>query len=163
FRKERGLVPDLKRDSELAEKYGYYETSVPVTDFHTQDFEVPAGLFKNVNGSDPERARGESPDLTAPGTCGQYSDRYVGPAQQSARRPVGQPGRGEGDRLRRLRAELLQGGLRAVDADGAGDRSVGGAFQLPVGGDHAAGGHDVVHLRPGPAVHPARGAGQERG
>jgi ABC-type transport system involved in multi-copper enzyme maturation permease subunit len=81
FRKERGLVPDPKRDSELAEKYGYYETSVPVTDFTTQDFEAPAGLFKNVNGSDPERTRGSSPDLTVRVTCGQYNDQYVGMAR----------------------------------------------------------------------------------
>jgi ABC-type transport system involved in multi-copper enzyme maturation permease subunit len=84
FRKERGLSPNPKLDDELAEKYGYYEKTVPVTDFHTQAFEVPAGLFKNVNGSDPERTRSStsaSPDLTVRVTCGPYNEQYVGMAR----------------------------------------------------------------------------------
>src|SRR5262249_13898584 len=45
FKKERGRAYNPARDSELAEKYGYYEiTGQPVTDYRTQSFLVPGGL-----------------------------------------------------------------------------------------------------------------------
>jgi hypothetical protein len=57
FRKEKaagGGSPE--RDSDLAEKLGYYEiNSLPVTDYHTQQFTLPGGLFRNAAGADPER------------------------------------------------------------------------------------------------------------
>jgi ABC-type transport system involved in multi-copper enzyme maturation permease subunit len=47
---------DPIKHGDLAEKLGYYEiTGLPVTDYHTQTFDVPAGLFRNALESDPER------------------------------------------------------------------------------------------------------------
>ncbi|MFM7149881.1 MAG: ABC transporter permease [Gemmataceae bacterium] len=49
---------DIQRENQLAEKYGYYEiNSQPVTDFRTQSFVLPGGLFKNAFTSDGERER----------------------------------------------------------------------------------------------------------
>jgi hypothetical protein len=57
FIKER-KVGDTKLDDELAEKYGYFEhPALPVTDYHTQSFKVPAGLFRNAMKDDPERRK----------------------------------------------------------------------------------------------------------
>jgi len=45
-----------ERESELAEQYGYYELNAQqVTDYRTQDFVLPGGLFKNAVAPDPER------------------------------------------------------------------------------------------------------------
>jgi ABC-type transport system involved in multi-copper enzyme maturation permease subunit len=89
FRKERGLVSNPARDSELAQKYGYYEiTGQPVTDYHTQSFVVPAGLFVNIREADPEREetlsrRGESrpAPLTLRVTC-DSATQYIGVARR---------------------------------------------------------------------------------
>jgi hypothetical protein len=57
FRKERAAAGSSpERDSDLAEKLGYYEiNSLPVTDYHTQQFTLPGGLFRNATGADSER------------------------------------------------------------------------------------------------------------
>lgn len=63
FRKERqeragSSARDPKLDSELAEKYGFFEiNSLPVTDYRILGFTLPAGLFRNANGSDEEMER----------------------------------------------------------------------------------------------------------
>jgi hypothetical protein len=88
FKKERGLIRDAVRDSKLAEKYGYYEiTGLPVTDFHTQSFGVPVGLFRNLRAADPEREselkqRGDDrpADLIVRVTC-ESPTQYVGMAR----------------------------------------------------------------------------------
>ncbi len=88
FRKARKGTVDPARDSELAEQYGYYEiTGQPVTDYHTQAFTVPGGLFKNIHTADPERdselkASGEPrpPDLQVRVTC-ESATQYVGMAR----------------------------------------------------------------------------------
>lgn len=88
FKKERGLVRDAIRDSALAEKYGFYEINgLPVTDYHTQGFGVPAGLFRNLRTADPEREselrqRGDArpADLIARVTC-ESPTQYVGMAR----------------------------------------------------------------------------------
>ncbi len=47
---------DLAIDDKLAETYGYYEIdSLPVTNFHTMTRDLPGGLFKNAEQSDPQR------------------------------------------------------------------------------------------------------------
>jgi hypothetical protein len=56
YRTEHGPQRNAQKESELAEKFGYYEiNSLPVTDFHTQSFYLPAGLFRNATGEDSER------------------------------------------------------------------------------------------------------------
>jgi ABC-type transport system involved in multi-copper enzyme maturation permease subunit len=88
FRKERGAVHNPEKDSELAEKLGYYEiNSLPVTDFHTQSFTLPAGLVRNAAGEDSERdaelkARDERrpPALQVRITCDSPT-QYVGMAR----------------------------------------------------------------------------------
>jgi hypothetical protein len=83
-------VPPIgpERDSRLAEKYGFYEIlGQPVTDYHTQSFHVPGGLFKNITTADPDlerqyRERGEArpPDLRVKVTCESVT-QYVGMAR----------------------------------------------------------------------------------
>lgn len=81
FSEDRKEIRDSKRDSELAEKYGYYEIQgLPVTDFRVQDFEVPGGLFANATSSDPNKPRGDGPDLTLAVTCDSVT-QYVGMAR----------------------------------------------------------------------------------
>jgi ABC-type transport system involved in multi-copper enzyme maturation permease subunit len=54
YRKE-AAKPDADRDI-LAEKFGYYEIPAQeVTDYLTQSFTLPAGLFRNAAQPDPER------------------------------------------------------------------------------------------------------------
>lgn len=61
FRKEReegrkAGDKELELNNKLAEKYGYFEiNSQPVTDYRTQFFALPGGLFKNALEADPER------------------------------------------------------------------------------------------------------------
>ena len=89
FRKERGssAIRDAERDDRLAEKYGYFEIEAqPVTDFRTQTFELPPGLFRNAAGADPEReqslkeSREKKVALTARILC-ESPSQYVGMAQ----------------------------------------------------------------------------------
>ena len=48
---------DTQIENELAEKYGYYVfPSKPIFDYQTLSLDIPAGLFKNANTSDPNRA-----------------------------------------------------------------------------------------------------------
>ncbi len=88
FRAERGSGADHAKDSELAEKLGYYEiNALPVTDFHTQSFYLPAGLFRNAAGEDSEReaqlreyGQRRPSDLTVRVTC-DSATQYVGMAR----------------------------------------------------------------------------------
>jgi ABC-type transport system involved in multi-copper enzyme maturation permease subunit len=51
----KGGQTDAAIDDALAEKYGYYEVPAKeITDYHTLFLDVPAGLFKNAAGDDPE-------------------------------------------------------------------------------------------------------------
>src|SRR5262249_5936476 len=62
--REQGGGRDPARDSELAEKYGYYEIQgLGVTDYHTQDFTVPAGLFRNA-AKEPDDKKSDVAQLT---------------------------------------------------------------------------------------------------
>jgi ABC-type transport system involved in multi-copper enzyme maturation permease subunit len=88
YRKEHGAVRDAQKEDALAEKYGYYEiNSLPVTDFHTQSFYLPGGLFRNASGSDPERdteiremSQRRPPALVMRVTC-DSATQYVGMAR----------------------------------------------------------------------------------
>jgi hypothetical protein len=88
YRKERGPYRDAKKESELAEKYGYYEiNALPVTDFHTQSFYLPGGLFRNASAEDSVRAaelkqadESRPPPLRAKITC-DSGTQYVGMAR----------------------------------------------------------------------------------
>jgi len=47
---------DAQIDNELAEKFGYYVfPSKPIFDYQTLYLDIPAGLFKNALGADPQR------------------------------------------------------------------------------------------------------------
>src|SRR5262245_22326161 len=58
-------TPPADINDQLSDKYGFFEIdSQPVTDYKTQSFVLPGGLFKNALGPDPEmeselKARGE--------------------------------------------------------------------------------------------------------
>src|SRR5262249_22592743 len=89
FRKRRGPAgADKAEDDKLAEELGYYEiNSLPVTDYHTQNFTMPGGLFRNATAADPEWAReleqtGEArpPALRMRVTC-DSATQYVGMAR----------------------------------------------------------------------------------
>jgi hypothetical protein len=93
LQKEFGLSADEvpkrgpERDSFLAEKFGYYEIEgQPVTDYHTQNFTVPVGLFRNVRTADPDleqqlKDRGQGRvDLQVRVTC-ESPTQYVGMAR----------------------------------------------------------------------------------
>ena len=87
FRRERGAVRDRERDDRLAEEYGYFEIEAqPVTDFHTQSFDLPGGLFRNAAGADPEReqslkeAKEKKVALTVRVLC-ESPSQYVGMAK----------------------------------------------------------------------------------
>jgi hypothetical protein len=88
FRTERGssAIRDAERDDRLAEKYGYFEIEAqPVTDYRTQSFELPAGLFRNAAAADPEReqalreSKAKKVALTARVLC-ESPAQYVGMA-----------------------------------------------------------------------------------
>jgi hypothetical protein len=58
FIKKRGPLAGLtpQRASDLAEEFGYFElNALPVVDYHTQQFTLPPGLFKNAAAADPDR------------------------------------------------------------------------------------------------------------
>jgi ABC-type transport system involved in multi-copper enzyme maturation permease subunit len=59
YLKERGRrAGDMALENELAEKYGYFErNSFPLTDFATQEIDLPGGLFKNALQPDEERMK----------------------------------------------------------------------------------------------------------
>jgi hypothetical protein len=79
--REQGKERSLGRDSELAEKYGYYEIQgLGVTDYHTQQFTAPAGLFRNVNKDLGEKPAGV-PALTVRVICVSPT-QYVGMARR---------------------------------------------------------------------------------
>ncbi|MFO0843551.1 MAG: hypothetical protein U0797_14300 [Gemmataceae bacterium] len=92
FRKEREEgrklgEKELDLSNKLAEKYGYFEiNSQPVTDYRTQFFTLPGGLFKNALEADPERESelkvlGEAKvPLRCRVTCDSYT-QYVGMAK----------------------------------------------------------------------------------
>jgi hypothetical protein len=89
FRKKRGsaAIRDRERDDRLAYEYGYFEIEAqPVTDFRTQTFELPAGLFRNAAEDDPEReqslkeAKQKKIPLTARVLC-ESPSQYVGMAK----------------------------------------------------------------------------------
>jgi hypothetical protein len=81
YLEERGSDLGMQKADALAEKYGYFEIqNQGVTDYHTQRFEVPAGLFKNAVGSDPKRTKGDAPAVTLKVTCASPS-QYVGMAR----------------------------------------------------------------------------------
>jgi hypothetical protein len=92
FRKDReegrkAGEKELDLNNRLAEKYGYFEiNSQPVTDYRTQFFTLPGGLFKNALEADPEResdlkATGEAKvPLRCRVTCDSYT-QYVGMAK----------------------------------------------------------------------------------
>jgi ABC-type transport system involved in multi-copper enzyme maturation permease subunit len=78
FRAARdAALGDQGQIDRLAEEYGYYEiNSLPVTDFHTQGFTLPGGLFRSAAapaGDEP------SSSAAAPGE-GRGQDRPRGPA-----------------------------------------------------------------------------------
>jgi hypothetical protein len=55
-RRKESQISDADLNNELAEKYGYFElNSQPVEDYRTLHFNIPGGLFKNLNAADPER------------------------------------------------------------------------------------------------------------
>jgi hypothetical protein len=59
---------------ELAEKYGYYEIpGQEVTDYLTQSFLVPAGLFRNAAAADPEWAQRVGRSQSKSPTCSECS------------------------------------------------------------------------------------------
>ncbi len=87
FNKER-KQGDPKLDDELAEKYGYYEIPAqPITDYHTQSFRLPGGLFRNALKDDPDRraelkrfGQAVPPPLQVRVTCNSGT-QYVGMAK----------------------------------------------------------------------------------
>src|SRR5262249_45606785 len=55
-RKQRPGLTDVVLDDELAQEYGYYEIpSQPVTDYKTQFFTLPGGLFRSAVQTSEER------------------------------------------------------------------------------------------------------------
>lgn len=78
--KERGEDLTPEKASALAEKYGFYEIqNLPVTDYHTQGFEVPQGLFVNAVGESSGN-KGTAPALTVKIIC-TTPTQYVGMAR----------------------------------------------------------------------------------
>jgi hypothetical protein len=88
----------------LAEKYGFYEIGAQrVTDYLTQYFVLPAGLFRNAAAADPEwekelidRGQTRPPDLTARVVCLSQT-QYVGMARHDfyVRLDVTDPAQGD--------------------------------------------------------------------
>ncbi|MGL4552994.1 MAG: ABC transporter permease, partial [Gemmataceae bacterium] len=101
FRDELAAGGD--RDA-LAEKHGYYEIpGQEVTDYLTQSFVVPAGLFRNASAADPEwdtelSARGQArpPALSVRVSCNSQT-QYVGMARHDlyVRLDVADPSQGD--------------------------------------------------------------------
>jgi hypothetical protein len=101
YRQEASL-PNADRD-QLAEKYGYYEIPAQeVTDYLTQAFNIPAGLFRNALGKDEER-EGELKDrnqrkvaLSVSVSCNSQT-QYVGMARHDfyVRADASDPTQGE--------------------------------------------------------------------
>lgn len=98
-----GLAAGGDRD-ELAEKYGYYEIpGQEVTDYLTQSFLVPAGLFRNAAAADPEwakeladRNQNRPPVLSVRVSCNSQT-QYVGMARHDlyVRLDVSDPSQGD--------------------------------------------------------------------
>ena len=83
--RQKAAQPNANLDS-LAEEYGYYEIPAQeVTDYLTQSFTIPSGLFRNALGSDPEReaelsdTRQKKVALTVLVSCNSQT-QYVGMA-----------------------------------------------------------------------------------
>src|SRR5262249_27172420 len=55
-RKEYEAAKKTADSDRLAEEFGIYEVpALLIVDYHTQSFDVPAGLFRNALASDPQR------------------------------------------------------------------------------------------------------------
>jgi hypothetical protein len=86
----------------LAEELGFYEiNSLPVVDYHTQNFTLPGGLFRNATAADPAhqqalREIGERipPALRMRVTCDSRT-QYVGMARYDLYVRLDEPGRSE--------------------------------------------------------------------
>lgn len=92
FRREREEMrkagtPEATISNELSKKFGFFEINAqPVTDYRTQFFLLPGGIFRNALDADPQRASelkatGETrPLLTVRVTCDSFT-QYVGMAR----------------------------------------------------------------------------------
>lgn len=82
YQKELRSGTDDNSD-ELAERYGYYEIPAqPVTDYQTQSFTVPGGLFRNAASGEATGPGGRRvPRLSVRVNCSKGNTQYVGMAK----------------------------------------------------------------------------------